>query len=47
MILGYFLYEQFILGVAAIVEVPINTMQMTIGTILSISIVRVIEKVWR
>lgn len=45
MILGYFLYEQLILGVAALVEVPFNTMQMTVGTILSIIIVGVIEKV--
>ncbi len=45
MILGYFLYEQLILGVAALVEVPFNTMQMTIGTILSLIIVGIIEKV--
>lgn len=31
MVLGYFLYEQLILGVAAIAEVPFNLMQVLIG----------------
>ncbi|MCC6040117.1 MAG: ECF transporter S component [Thermofilum sp.] len=31
MVLGYFLYEQAVLGVAAIAEVPFNTMQVLVG----------------
>ncbi len=31
MVLGYFLYEQLILGVAAIAEVPFNLMQVLVG----------------
>jgi len=44
MILGYFLYEQVFLGVAAIAEIPINIGQMTVGLIVSIPVVRA---VWR
>ena len=44
MILGYYLYEQLILGVAALAEVPFNTMQMAIGTVVAIAVVGVIEK---
>ncbi len=31
MVLGYFLYEQVVLGVAAVAEVPFNTMQVLVG----------------
>ena len=31
MVLGYFLYQQFILGVAALAEIPFNVLQMLIG----------------
>jgi len=44
MVMGYFLYEQIFLGVAAIVEIPINIGQMTVGLIVSIPVVRA---VWR
>ncbi|KPV63028.1 MAG: hypothetical protein AOA66_1098 [Candidatus Bathyarchaeota archaeon BA2] len=44
MVTGYFLYEQFFLGVAAIAEIPVNIGQMTVGLIVSIPIVRA---VWR
>lgn len=44
MVAGYFLYEQFFLGMAAIAEIPINIGQMTVGLIVSIPIVRA---VWR
>jgi len=44
MVTGYFLYEQFFLGVAAIAEVPVNIGQMTVGLIVSIPVVRA---VWR
>lgn len=44
MVAGYFLYEQIFLGVAAIVEVPINIGQMTVGLILSIPIVRAVRR---
>lgn len=44
MVTGYFLYEQFFLGVAAIAEIPVNIGQMTVGLIVSIPVVRA---VWR
>ena len=44
MVLGYFLYEQLILGVVAIGEIPINIMQMIVGLIVSIPLVRAL---WR
>jgi hypothetical protein len=31
MVTGYFLYEQLILGVAALAEVPFNLMQVLVG----------------
>ena len=42
MVVGYFLYEQLILGVAAIAEVPVNIGQMTVGLIVSIPVVRAV-----
>lgn len=44
MIMGYFLYEQFFLGVLAVAEIPVNIGQMTIGLIVALPIVRAI---WR
>jgi uncharacterized membrane protein len=44
MVAGYFLYEQFILGKAAILEVPVNIGQMLIGLILAVPIAKA---VWR
>jgi len=44
MIIGYFLYQQFFLGVVAIAEIPVNIGQMTVGLIVSIPVVRA---VWR
>jgi hypothetical protein len=43
MIAGYFLYEQLILGVAAVVEVPFNIGQMMVGAIVAIPLVRAIR----
>jgi len=43
MVTGYFIYEQFLLGVAAIAEVPINIGQMMIGTVVAIPLVRAIR----
>jgi len=42
MVVGYFLYEQLILGVAAVAEIPVNVGQMTIGLIISIPVVRAV-----
>ena len=42
MVLGYFLYEQLILGVAAVAEIPVNIGQMTIGLIVSIPVARAV-----
>jgi len=44
MVAGYFLYEQFLLGVAAIVEVPVNVGQMAVGLLVAIPLVRAL---WR
>ncbi|MGQ9507405.1 MAG: ECF transporter S component [Candidatus Bathycorpusculaceae bacterium] len=44
MVLGYFLYEQFILGVLAIAEVPVNIGQMTVGLIIATPIVKIIQR---
>jgi len=38
MVAGYFLYEQFILGFAAIVEVPFNLGQVIVGILLAVPI---------
>jgi len=43
MVIGYFLYEQLVLGVAAIVEIPINIGQMTIGAVVAIPLVRAVR----
>ncbi|MBS7622391.1 ECF transporter S component [Candidatus Bathyarchaeota archaeon] len=43
MVTGYFLYEQLILGVAALVEVPINVGQVMIGAVLALPVVRAIR----
>jgi uncharacterized membrane protein len=44
MVAGYFLYEQFVMGRAAIVEVPVNIGQMLVGLILAIPVAKA---VWR
>jgi len=52
MVLGYFLYEYFILyailgmEVIAIVEVPFNIGQAVVGLIISIPIVRTLKKIF-
>ena len=47
MVLGYYLYEQVIYGPGAIAEVPFNIMQMIIGTVLGLSIVGAVNRVWK
>jgi uncharacterized membrane protein len=44
MVSGYFLYEQFVLGVLAIAEVPVNVGQMTVGMIIATPIVRIVQR---
>jgi len=44
MVFGYFLYEQFFLGVFAFAEVPVNIGQMTIGLIIATPIVKVVRR---
>lgn len=44
MVSGYFLYEQFFLGVFAVAEVPVNIGQMTIGLIVATPVVRIIQR---
>jgi len=43
MVIGYFIYQQLILGVVAIVEIPINIGQMMIGAIIAVPLVRAIK----
>jgi uncharacterized membrane protein len=44
MVAGYFLYEQFVLGYAAILEVPVNIGQMLVGLVLAIPIARAVRR---
>ena len=44
MIIGYFIYQQFFLGVVAVAEIPFNIGQMIIGLVIALPIVRAI---WR
>lgn len=44
MVFGYFLYEQFFLGVFAFAEVPINIGQMAIGLIAATPLVKVVKR---
>lgn len=45
MVVGYFLYEQIVLGkTAAVFEIPINIGQMLIGLIIAIPVVKVISR---
>ena len=44
MVTGYFLYEQLILGVLAIAEIPINIGQMLIGLIVSVPVYRAVKR---
>jgi len=44
MVLGYFLYEQFFMGVAAVAEIPVNIGQMIIGATIALPIAKII---WR
>ena len=44
MVTGYFLYEQLILGVLAIAEIPINIGQMLIGLIVAVPVYRAVKR---
>jgi len=44
MVFGYFVYQQFILGVLAIAEIPVNIGQMTVGLIVATPIVKIIQR---
>ena len=46
MVLGYFLYETYLFGLgAALVEVPVNIGQVTVGLIVSVPLVRAVLKI--
>lgn len=47
MVSGYFIYQQFMLGVAAIVEVPVNMGQAIIGAAVAIPLYKAFRKVSR
>jgi len=44
MVLGYFLYEQLILGVLAVAEIPINIGQMLVGLIVATPVTKAIRR---
>lgn len=44
MVIGYFIYEWTLFGPAALVEVPVNVGQMTVGLLVSMPLVKA---VWR
>jgi uncharacterized membrane protein len=49
MVLGYFLYEQFVLGyplLAAMAEVPFNIVQMLIGLIIAVPIMHAVIRIF-
>ncbi len=49
MVTGYFLYEQFVLGypfAAALVEIPFNLVQMTVGLVVAIPAMHAILRVF-
>ncbi len=47
MVLGYFVYEQFFLGVAALVEIPVNLGQSIIGTAVAIPLYKAFRRLYR
>lgn len=44
MVAGYFIYEQLFLGVFAFAEVPVNIGQMTIGLIIAMPVVKIVQR---
>lgn len=46
MISGYYMYESLVLGVAALVEIPINLMQMLVGIIVAVPLARAVKKIY-
>lgn len=44
MVLGYYLYERMVLGVAALAEVPFNIGQVVLGTIGTVPLYATLEK---
>ena len=44
MTIGYYLYQQYFMGVAAIIEVPINLGQMTIGAAIALPLSKMVKK---
>ncbi|MCS7136271.1 MAG: ECF transporter S component [Nitrososphaerota archaeon] len=47
MVVGYFIYQQFFLGVAALVEIPVNLGQSIIGTAVAIPLYKAFRKLYR
>ncbi len=47
MVSGYFVYEQFFLNVAALVEIPVNLGQSIIGTAVAIPLYKAFKKLYR
>jgi hypothetical protein len=49
MVTGYFLYEQFVLGypfAVALVEVPFNLVQMSIGLVIAVPVMHAVQRVF-
>jgi uncharacterized membrane protein len=48
MVLGYFLYEQFVLGFVAVAEVPFNIVQVLVGILIAVPIYNSLKALqWR
>jgi uncharacterized membrane protein len=45
MVLGYFIYEWFLFGAAALVEVPVNIGQLIIGLIVSVPLTKAVLRI--
>ena len=43
MVFGYFIYEQFVLNLPAIVEVPFNILQCVVGIIIALPIIKILR----
>ena len=43
MVFGYFVYEQFVLNLPAIVEVPFNILQCIVGIVIAVPIIKILR----
>ncbi|RLE57640.1 MAG: hypothetical protein DRJ35_08705 [Thermoprotei archaeon] len=43
MVFGYFIYEQFVLNLPAVVEVPFNILQCIIGIVIAVPVIKILR----